>query len=321
LASISAIFAPIILWESTLESEGLGSVGHCQIIKTHYPHLDFPSRLQCTFPAKKAIVLTRDPINYAISLFNLQATSTHDEKLDPKIYIDKPYFTRYMKGCAWQYNLYHDYWFNNKQIPRLIVRLDDYFADPKGTLLKMMQFIEGTENLKPFLVERLNQMERDGGFNSSPYIKKGERNAGGSQNAFQCVRQEHVENFVNYPGNKEIISRLGYVSLLKSKFPFLNGLTDWKDEENMKFIKEISEQSFQKCLTTKPDDLPNMIVPKWKVELKNLALAEHALYTPGTLSRNLVWLHKRQTAGMVCIYLVMILVLYGIYYILSVLFL
>lgn len=236
------------------------TLGHCQIIKTHYPHMDTTTRLRVSFPVKKAVILTRNPCNYAISLFNLIATLTHDEKLNPESYKDKPFFLDFIKALAKQYKEFHEYWFTETRVLKFFVRFEDYVVEPKETLKKILCFLDGTTVMRPVMAERLDLMEKNNDFFSSPYISKGQKVVSSKQDAFSIIQPEHMEVLANV--NKEVLSRLGYVSFLKTKYPALRYRTDWNDEEGMKWLKKNNEEAMELTLSTSADRLPEFIIKK-----------------------------------------------------------
>lgn len=93
------------------------------VVKTHYP--ERPEKVE--IKAQKVILLVRNPMDAIISLFHMNATTTHNHSISLKdLVMHKEIFERFYEKEIEIWNEFHRFWMNrDHEVPLYIVRYED----------------------------------------------------------------------------------------------------------------------------------------------------------------------------------------------------
>lgn len=160
----------------SLRAQGLYGEGKTDkrvwVVKTHYPE----RKGSVEFNAQKCILLVRDPIDAIVSLFNLNATSTHNFSISNKDWgKHMDIFEDFLEREIEIWVKFHEYWMaSNLRIPVYIVKYEDLLTNPKDTLTGLMSYLLNCEEpeLKGSLVEKLLQSVLEKYQGSTPQVYK-----------------------------------------------------------------------------------------------------------------------------------------------------
>jgi len=119
---------------------GEGIVDHSVwVVKTHYPERMGYRR----FPAARAVLVVRNPVDAIESYFHMGMTQTHSQRLSPASFarLDAvwPDFVAH-EARVWA--TFHEFWLDAAQhVPTLFVRYEDMLADPAHALGRIGAFL------------------------------------------------------------------------------------------------------------------------------------------------------------------------------------
>jgi len=126
-----------------------------QVIKTHFPE----KRGNIMFTAERALLITRNPLDTMVSLFNLIATASHDlSVLDSDFELFKQNWQERVKLEIPIWNKFYEYWLNKKDIPVHVVRYEDIKEDPYTYMKGVLEFVLEVDDISGTKVHRYLQM-------------------------------------------------------------------------------------------------------------------------------------------------------------------
>jgi hypothetical protein len=143
------------------ERHGLVGEGICSNVvfcKTHWPE-----RIGCQFyKGNRAIMLVRNPFDAIDSMWNLNATNTHTEKITEDVYKEHwDFYCSFVRNEMKIWLKFHDFW-DSQSIPLLWVRYEDLIMNTQHSLHDIMKF--STVYNSTFWEHRI-----DGALNSGSY--------------------------------------------------------------------------------------------------------------------------------------------------------
>ena len=111
------------------------------------------------FTAERALLITRNPLDTMVSLFNLIATASHDlSVLDSDFELFKQNWQERVKLEIPIWNKFYEYWLNKKDIPVHVVRYEDIKEDPYTYLKGVLEFVLEVDDISGTKVHRYLQM-------------------------------------------------------------------------------------------------------------------------------------------------------------------
>jgi hypothetical protein len=107
------------------------------VVKSHFPERHGWMK----FPARRGILLVRNPINAIDSYFNMQLSANHEMSLDESQYERfSEIWNEHVLTEAKVWAEFHKYWLDQK-IPLLVVRYEDLLTDRDRELGRMYRFL------------------------------------------------------------------------------------------------------------------------------------------------------------------------------------
>ncbi|CEG35502.1 fbox domain containing protein [Plasmopara halstedii] len=164
-------------------------------VKTHFPErVGYKS-----FPAKKAILVVRNPWDTIDSYFNMTLTNTHNKSIHESQY--KRFADRWDKMLRNEIDVwmkFYRYWTTKVDIPIIVVRYEDLILHRKETLHRVFLFLTGRKNLEGTEWEKRIYDVIATGDETGPYKPRSGK-IGGSFRHYSKEQFEHILRIANLP--------------------------------------------------------------------------------------------------------------------------
>ena len=139
----------LALMTAGLQGEGLVDK-RVWVIKTHYPERYGGTK----FGAERSILLTRNPLDAIVSVFNLFSTGSHDLSISEDAYLRfSNCWADYAEQEMLVWNNFYKFWLESK-IPVHIIRYEDLMTKAEPTLTDLMKFILNVDTLENTRIEQ-----------------------------------------------------------------------------------------------------------------------------------------------------------------------
>ena len=142
------------LLQHDLVGEAAVSTGMVQFVKTHFPE----RRGSPCFPARRAVLLVRNPYDAIESYFHLMMTSTHTKTIDENVRREHQKLWEDMvlkEILVWRD--FHEYWLQRpNNIPILVIRYEDLIRFTGKVAAKAVEFILEVKDMR-FFQRRIDQ--------------------------------------------------------------------------------------------------------------------------------------------------------------------
>lgn len=123
------------------ERHGLVGEGICCEKKLVFCKTHWPERIGCQFyKGKRAILLVRNPFDAIDSMWNLNVTNTHTDKVTEEVYREHwDFYCSFVRNEMKIWLRFHEFW-DSQGIPILWVRYEDLLSDTAGALHEILKF-------------------------------------------------------------------------------------------------------------------------------------------------------------------------------------
>jgi len=116
---------------------GEGIVVGCPFVKTHWP--ERPGNRP--FAGQRAVLLVRNPYDAMDSYWNMNATKSHTQTLQPSVYQQyREQWHGLVRNEIHVWMRFLDYWIRDCPVPVLLVRFEDLIRDPARQLTRILEF-------------------------------------------------------------------------------------------------------------------------------------------------------------------------------------
>lgn len=129
------------------------------ILKTHFPEWA-PPHLKIS--ATKSVVVVRNPLDVAVSMFQMGVTQTHTKSCNNEINKEFEEDWEWMvKNRSEAWNFFYEYWLDlakNKNVPVYFVRFEDLLTNPAYECKLALEFLLGVESFEgTYMEQRIEQ--------------------------------------------------------------------------------------------------------------------------------------------------------------------
>jgi len=195
------------LLQHDLVGEAAVSTGMVQFVKTHYPE----RRGSPCFPARRAVLLVRNPYDAIESFFHLMMTSTHTSTIAEEVRREHQRIWEEMVLKEIQvWRDFHEYWLQRpNNIPLLVIRYEDLIRFTDKVAAKAVQFVLEIKDMR-FFQRRIDQCIREEQLEQlGPYKPR----SGGIGKSLEKYSPELLQQ-MNSMGIISTMEKLGYGEML-----------------------------------------------------------------------------------------------------------